>query len=413
MLDSAKIREDFPILRRQLNGKPLVYLDNGATSQKPKAVIDAIKAYYEGYNANIHRGAHGLGGEATAAYEQARGTVERFIGANNGNEVVFTRNTTESINLVAQAWGRANLKAGDEILISEEEHHANWVPWAMIAKEMGATLKYLPLTDEGRIDLEKGRALFNARTKMVAFAWVSNVLGVINPVSEIVKLAKGVGAMVLIDAAQAAPHFALNIKETGADFAAFSAHKMLGPTGVGVLWGKEAVLEALPPYQGGGSMIERVSKEGISLNRLPWRFEAGTPNIAGVIAFAAALKYLRALGWEAIQAHEAALTSAVLERFSKIEGLRLYGSKTASERIAVFSFNLEGANAQDVGALLDSMGLALRVGNHCAQPLMARFECPGMVRASFYLYNTLDEAALLGDALMRVRKMLGKEAAKK
>ena len=408
MLDLLKIREDFPILKRQLNGKPLVYLDNGATSQKPRAVIDAIKGYYEGYNANIHRGNHGMGGEATTAYEQARSLTAQFVGANNEREIVFTRNTTEAINLVAQSWGRQNLQAGDEILISEAEHHANWVPWAMIAKEKGATLKYLPLTDGGQIDLDAGKALFTAKTKMVAFSWVSNVLGVVNPALEIVKLAKSVGAKVLIDAAQAAPHFALKLKDTGADFAAFSAHKMLGPTGVGVLWGKEAALEALPPYQGGGSMIERVSKDGITWNRLPWRFEAGTPNIAGVIAFGAALKYLNALGWEAIQKHEAELAEAMLGHLSNIEGLRLYGGAKVEDKIAVFSFNLEGTNAQDVGALLDSMGLALRVGNHCAQPLMARFECPGMVRASFYLYNSLDEVDALAAAILRVQKMLGK-----
>jgi cysteine desulfurase/selenocysteine lyase len=413
MPEIARIRDDFPILKRSLNGKPLVYLDNGATSQKPQSVIDSLAHYYSEINANIHRGAHGLGSEATAAFEQARGLLARFIGASSGNEVVFTRNATEAINLVAQSWGRANLKAGDEILISELEHHANWVPWAMIAKEKGAVLKYLPLAEDGRIDLEKGKALFTAKTRMVAVSWVSNVLGMVNPVAEIVALAKGVGAMVLLDAAQAAPHFALNLKDTGADFAAFSSHKMLGPTGVGVLWGKEAVLEAMPPYQGGGSMIEKVSKDGITWNRLPWRFEAGTPDIGGVIALGEAVKYLSALGWEAIQAHEALLSERMLGHFAKIEGLRLYGSPRAEGRIAVFSFNLEGVNAQDVGALLDSMGLALRVGNHCAQPLMSRFECAGMVRASFYLYNTLEEADALAAALAKVKGILGKETAKK
>ena len=411
--DAQAIREDFPILKRQLHGKPLVYLDNAATSQKPRQVIEAMVHYYENINANIHRGAHGLGGEATAAYEQARGIVERFFGAHNGNEIVFTRNTTESINLVAQSWGREHLKVGDEVLISEEEHHANWVPWAMIAKERGAVLRQLPLTEEGRIDLERGKAMFNDKTKMVAFSWVSNVLGIVNPVQEIVRLAKGVGAVVLIDAAQAAPHFALNLKDSGADFAALSSHKMLGPTGVGVLWGREEMLEKLQPWQGGGSMIEHVGTDGITWNRLPWKFEAGTPHIGGVVAFGAALQYLKALGWEAIQAHEKRLSEAVLERFSQIEGLRLFGSKDAQDRVAVFSFNLAQANAQDVGALLDSMGLALRAGNHCAQPLMARFACPGMVRASFYLYNTLDEVEKLGEALEKAGRILSKEAVRK
>jgi cysteine desulfurase/selenocysteine lyase len=404
--DVQAVRADFPILKRQLNGKPLIYLDNGATTQKPKSVIAAMANYYETINANIHRAGHGLGGEATAAYEQARGTTERFIGAHNGNEVVFTRNATEAINLVAQSWGHANLRPGDEILISEEEHHANWVPWQIVAGHTGAKLKFLPLDDEGSIDLERGKALFTPRTKMLAFSWVSNVIGTVNPVKELVALAKSVGATVLIDAAQAAPHFPLNLKETGADFAAFSAHKMLGPTGIGVLWGREEALEALPPYQGGGSMIEKVSKEGITYNRIPWRFEAGTPHIAGAVAFAEALRYLKKLGWEAMQAHERALCAHALKRLGAIEGLKLYGSKDPDKRISVFSFNIEGANSQDVGALLDSMGIAVRAGNHCAQPLMARFSCPGMVRASFYVYNTLEEVDALAEALLKVRGML-------
>jgi cysteine desulfurase/selenocysteine lyase len=401
-----KIREDFPILKRQLNGKPLIYLDNGATSQKPRAVIDSITRYYENSNANIHRGAHGLGNEATGAFERARGITERFIGAHNGNEVVFTRNTTEAINLVAQTWGRRHVKAGDEILITEMEHHANWVPWYMLAKEKGALLKILPLADDGQVDLHQAAGLFTDRTKILAFSWVSNVLGSISPVEQLVALAKKRGALVVIDAAQAAPHFALNLKDSGADFAAFSAHKMLGPTGVGVLWGREALLETLEPYQGGGSMIEKVTKETITWNRLPWRFEAGTPDIAGVIAFGEALKYLKDIGWEALQAHEQELIQATLSHFSKIKGLRLYGPASPSSRVGVFSFNLEGANAQDVGALLDSMGLALRVGNHCAQPLMQRFACSGMVRASYYLYNTLEEVEQLAEAIVKIQKML-------
>jgi cysteine desulfurase/selenocysteine lyase len=413
MFNLAKIRDDFPILKRQINGKALVYLDNAATTQKPHSVIQALTQYYEGYNANIHRASHGLANEATTAYEGTRELAAAFVGASHSKEIVFTRNTTESINLVAQSWGREHLNAGDEILISEAEHHANWVPWAMIAKERGAQLKYLPLSDDGRVDLERGKNLFSAKTKMVAVSWVSNVLGIINPVKEIVALAKQVGAKVLLDAAQAAPHFALNLKDSGADFAAFSAHKMLGPTGVGVLWGKESVLESMRPYQGGGTMIETVSKENISFNRIPWRFEAGTPNIADVIAFAEAIKYLQALGWDAIQAHDRELSSAMLKHFSSMPGLRLYGGTRAEDRVSVFSFNLEGSNSQDIGALLDSMGFALRVGNHCAQPLMARFACPGMARASFYIYNSLDEVDAFAKALARVQKMLGNEVVKK
>jgi cysteine desulfurase/selenocysteine lyase len=408
--DFAAIREDFPLLKRSLNGKPLVYLDSGATSQKPQSVIESLKHYYEHTNANIHRAAHGLGNEATAAYEAAREATARFIGAASAEEVVFTRNATESLNLIAQAWGRQHLQKGDEILITELEHHANWVPWDMIAREKGAQLKFLPLTEDGHVDLEKGRSLFNSKTKILAFSWASNVLGAINPLKELVALAKKQGALVVVDAAQAAPHFAMNLKDTGADFAAFSAHKMLGPTGLGLLWGRKEVLEALPPYQGGGSMIETVSKDGITYMKSPWRFEAGTPHISGAIAFAEALKYLGAIGWEALEKHEAALVKAGLERLSKIEGLRLYGPKSPEGRLALFSFNLEGANAQDVGALLDSMGLALRAGTHCAQPLMSRFACTGMVRASFYLYNTLEEVGLLGEALEKVAKMLQKAA---
>ncbi len=406
--DVQKIRQDFPILGRELHGKPMAYLDNAATTHKPRVVIESEKRFYETMNANIHRAAHGLGSEATAAYEQARGVVERFIGALNGNETVFTRNTTESINFVAQAWGRRNIKAGDEILISEMEHHANWVPWHMLAREKGAVLKFLPLSDSGTIDMGQARAFFTPKTRIFSISWVSNVLGTINPVKELIALAKEHGALVVLDAAQAAPHFPLRLRESGADFAAFSAHKMLGPTGVGVLWGREELLESLEPWQGGGSMIEKVTKEEVTWNRIPWRFEAGTPNIAGVIAFGEALKYLKNIGWADLQAHEEALTKAALVRLRKIEGLKLYGPETAEDRVSVFSFNMEGANAQDLGALLDSMGLALRVGNHCAQPLMARYGCSGVARASFFLYNTLEEVDRLGEALERIRHMLGK-----
>jgi cysteine desulfurase/selenocysteine lyase len=404
--DAARIRADFPLLARQVHGKPLVYLDNGATTQKPKQVIDALVGYYSNTNANIHRGAHGLGSEATSLYEGARTAVADFIGAHNSNEIVFTRNTTESINLVAQAWGRANLKAGDEILLTEAEHHANFVPWWQIAQEKGAVIKVASLDANGLIDTASVKALLGPKTKVFAFTWISNVLGGINPTEALVKLGKAQGAMVLVDAAQASPHFALNVKALGADFVAFSAHKMLGPTGVGVLWGREAALEAMPPWQGGGSMISTVSADSITWNRLPWKFEAGTPNIADVVAFGASIEYLKDLGWDAIAVHEKTLIEAALPRLLAVSGLNLYGPKTAEGRLGVFSFNLQGVDAGDAGALLDSMGIELRVGNHCAQPLMKHLGCTGTIRASFYLYNTLQEVDQLMAGLAKVQSML-------
>ena len=405
--DVAKIRRDFPLLAREVHGKPLVYLDNGATTQKPQAVIDALVQFYSHSNANIHRGAHGLGSEATALYEQARGSVDRFIGSDNGNQVIFTRNTTEGINLVAQAWGRAHIKAGDEILLTESEHHANFVPWWQLAQEKGAIIKVAGLDAAGLIDLASVKALLSPRTKVFAFGWVSNVLGGINPAQELCALAKAQGALVVVDAAQAAPHFALHVKELGADFVAFSAHKMLGPTGLGVLWGKEAILAGMEPWQGGGSMISSVTAESIQWNRLPWKFEAGTPNIADAVAFAESLKYLKNMGWEALEVHEKALTEYALDRLKSIEGLTLFGPQTADQRIGVFSFNLAGIDPGDAGAILDSLGLEVRVGNLCAQPLMKHFACSGMVRASFYLYNTKAEVDLLIEGVLRAQKMLG------
>jgi cysteine desulfurase/selenocysteine lyase len=404
--DVDAIRSDFPILARQVNGRPLVYLDSGATSQKPRAVIDALVRFYEHSNANIHRGAHGLGSEATAAYEQARGTVERFIGGHNGNELVFTRNTTESVNLLAQAWGRANLKAGDEIVLSVSEHHANLVPWYMIARETGAKLVYLPLDADGRIDLGAARTLVGPRCKVLAFAWVSNVLGGINPVRALAALGKAQGALVFVDAAQAAPHFALNLKDSGVDAAAFSAHKMLGPTGVGVLWAQETLLAAMPPWQGGGSMISRVTQDLVTWNRLPWKFEAGTPNIADVVAFGAAVKYLKTLGWEALRAHEADLTAYALKKLRGVDGLRLYGPAGPEERVAVFSFSLDGVDPTDAGALLDAQGIEVRAGHHCAQPLMDALGVQGLVRASAYLYTTRGEIDALATGLEKVLSRL-------
>jgi cysteine desulfurase/selenocysteine lyase len=396
------IRTQFPILGRQVHGKPLVYLDNGATTQKPRAVIDALVDFYENHNANIHRGAHGLGSEATAAYEQCRGAVERFIGAHNGNEVVFTRNATEAVNLLANAWGRANLQAGDEIALSVAEHHANFVPWHMIAKEKGAKLVLLPLDADGRIDLKAAAKLIGPRTKALAFTWVSNVLGAVNDVKALAALGKAQGAMVFVDAAQAAPHFALNLKEQGVDAAAFSAHKMLGPTGVGVLWGNESLLAAMEPWQGGGSMISRVTPELVTWNRLPWKFEAGTPNIADVAAFRAALKWLKDLGWQELESREAQLTVYGLEKLRTVDGLKLYGPASAGRRVAVFSFTLEGVDNSDAGALLDAQGIEVRVGHHCCQPLMDSLGIAGTIRASAYVYNSESEIDALVAGLHKV-----------
>jgi cysteine desulfurase / selenocysteine lyase len=404
--DLESIRAQFPILGRQVHGKPLVYLDNGATTQKPRAVIDALVDFYERHNANIHRGAHGLGSEATALYEQARGATERFIGANNGNEVVFTRNTTEGVNLLAQAWGRKNLGAGDEIALSVAEHHANFVPWSMIAKEKGAKLVLLPLDEEGRIDLKAAARLIGPRTKVLAFSWVSNVLGAINDVKALARLGKAQGALVFVDAAQAAPHFALNLKEQGVDAAAFSAHKMLGPTGVGVLWGSENLLAAMEPWQGGGSMISRVTPELVTWNRLPWKFEAGTPNIAGVAAFRASLKWLKDIGWADLEGREAQLTVYALEKLKTVEGLKLYGPSTPAKRIAVFSFTLDGVDSGDAGALLDAMGIEVRVGHHCCQPLMDGLGIPGTIRASAYVYNSEPEIDALVAGLKKAAAKL-------
>lgn len=403
---SDDIRRQFPILAREVHGKPLVYLDNGATTQKPRAVIQALVDYYEQHNANIHRGAHGLGAEATAAYEQARGLTERFIGAHNGNEVVFTRNTTESINLLAQAWGRANLKAGDEIALSAAEHHANFVPWYMIAKETGAKLVLLPLDADGRIDLGAAAKLIGARTKVLAFTWVSNVLGAVNDVKALAALGKAQGALVFVDAAQAAPHFALDLREQGVDAAAFSAHKMLGPTGVGVLWAQERLLESMEPWQGGGSMIAQVTPELVTWNRLPWKYEAGTPNIADVVGFGAALKWIKDLGWQAIEAQEARLTAYGLERLATVEGLKLYGPRSSEKRVAVFSFDLAGIDAGDAGALLDAQGIEVRVGHHCCQPLMDSLGIAGTIRASACLYNTEAEIDALVAGLNKLIQKL-------
>ena len=402
--DVARVRADFPILARQVHGKPLVYADNAATTQKPTAVIERLNHYYAQENANIHRGVHTLSAEASAAHEAARETVQRFINARESREVVFTRGTTESINLVAQTWGRRNLRPGDEVLISALEHHANIVPWQMICADTGAVLKVAPITDAGEIDLAAFDAQLSAKTRLLAVAHISNALGTINPVAELIARAKAVGAVTLVDGAQSIIHAPVDVQALGCDFFAFSGHKALGPTGIGALYGRAELLEAMPPYQGGGDMIKVVRFEGSEYNDIPYRFEAGTPHIAGALGLAAALDYFAALDLPAVLAHEDALLAAATERARAIAGLRIVGQ--ARHKAAVLSFDVEGVHPQDLGTLLDLHGVAIRTGHHCAMPVMTRYGLAGTARASFALYNTLDEVHAVFDAVERVLPML-------
>jgi cysteine desulfurase / selenocysteine lyase len=398
-LDVAKIRKDFPILERKVHGVPLVYLDNAATSQKPRQVIDALVYYYENYNANIHRAVHTLGEEATAAYEGAREKVRAFINAPSTESVIFTRNTTEAINLVAYSWGRANISEGDEILLTQMEHHSNLIPWQQLAKEKGATVRYVPVTPQGTLELNGLENLFDARTKMMALPHVSNSLGTINPVEKIAGEARRRGVMLLIDGAQGAPHLPLDVQAIGADFYAFSSHKMLGPTGVGVLYGRRELLEEMEPFLGGGEMIRKVTFEGATWNDLPWKFEAGTPNIADVIAFGAAIDYLSDLGMDNVRQHEAEITAYALDRMASIPDIILYGPPDAAQRGGVVSFNFPDLHSHDIGTVLDTHGVAIRSGHHCTQPLMRCLGISGTARASFYVYNTPQEVDALVDAV--------------
>jgi cysteine desulfurase/selenocysteine lyase len=397
-LNVQKIRKDFPILKRQVHGVPLVYLDNAATSQKPRQVIDALVYYYENTNANIHRAVHTLGEEATAAYEGAREKVRAFINAPGAESVIFTRNTTEAINLVAYSWGRANISEGDEILLTQMEHHSNLIPWQRLAKEKGATVRYVPVTPQGTLELNGLENLFDARTKMMALPHVSNSLGTINPVEKIAVEARRRGVMLLVDGAQGAPHLPVDVQAIGADFYAFSAHKMLGPTGVGVLYGRRELLEEMEPFLGGGEMIRKVTFEGATWNDLPWKFEAGTPNIADVIAFGAAIDYLSDLGMDNVRQHEAEITAYALDRMASIPDIILYGPPDAAERGGVVSFNFPGLHPHDIGTVLDTHGVAIRSGHHCTQPLMRCLGISGTARASFYVYNTPQEVDALVDA---------------
>ena len=406
-LDIERIRRDFPVLKREVNGRPLVYLDNAATSQKPVQVMAEITRYYRDINSNIHRGVHTLSVEATERYEAARERVRAFFGASDVSEIIFTRNTTESINLVAHAFGRAFLEAGDEVLISEIEHHSNIVPWQMLREERGIALRHIPMLPDGTLDLDEARRLIGPRTKLLSITLMSNALGTIVPVAELAELARAQGARVLVDAAQAAPHLPIDVGELGADFLACSAHKMLGPTGVGVLWGRRELLEEMPPFLGGGDMIASVSLEESTWNELPYKFEAGTPNIAGVIGFGVALDYLEAVGMDAIRRHERDLTGYALDRLIDVPGVTLYGPLDPDLRGGVVSFGLDGVHPHDIGQVLDSHGVAIRAGHHCAQPVMRKLDVAATARASFYLYNTREEVDVLEAAVRETSDFFG------
>ena len=403
MLNIEEIRKDFPILSRMVYNRPLVYLDNAATTQKPRAVVEAMTDEYYSVNANVHRGVHYLSQQATELHEQARANVQEFINARSEAEIIFTRGTTESLNLVAFSFGEAFLKEGDEVLVSVMEHHSNIVPWQMLRDRRGIVLKVIPMTDEGEIDLEAYKNLFSPRTRLVCIAHVSNVLGTVNPVKEMTAIAHAHGAKVLVDGAQSVPHRRVDVQDIDCDFLTFSGHKLYGPTGIGVLYGREELLEKMPPYQGGGEMIARVSFEKTTYERLPFKFEAGTPDYVGSHALAVALDYVRRIGQDEIAAHEADLTRYAMEQLSLIPEIKIYG--TAREKDAVISFNVGNIHPLDLGTLLDRLGIAIRTGHHCAQPLMARCGVESMARASFALYNTRAEVDALVAGIDRVRKM--------
>lgn len=403
--DAELIRRDFPILTQEINGHPLIYLDNAATTQKPEAVIAAIANYYRNDNANVHRGAHTLSDRATRHFEDARGKVARFLGAADSREVIWTRGTTEAINIVAYSWARTNLKAGERILVPWLEHHSNIVPWQMAAQSVGAEVVPIPITDQGEIDLEAFDALLDERVRLIAINHVSNALGTINPVETVITKAKQIGARVLVDGAQAVGHWDVNVQALGCDFYVFSGHKLFGPTGVGALWGKRDLLDAMPPFLGGGEMIDRVSFEGTTFNELPFKFEAGTPNIAGAIGLAAAIDYLDGIDRVAAAQHEQALLAATLAECETVEGLRRIGSP--AHCAGVLSFVMDGCHPSDVGMLLNEQGIAVRTGHHCAQPLMDRLGVPGTVRASFSMYNTEDDVRGLLAGIRKVKALFG------
>jgi cysteine desulfurase / selenocysteine lyase len=402
-LDVDAVRADFPILSRAVHGHPLVYLDNAASSQKPRAVLEAERGVYEEYYANVHRGVHQLSMQSTDAYEGARAKVQRFLGAASTREVVFTRGTTEGINLVAASYGRRNVGAGDEVLISGLEHHSNIVPWQMLCDEKGARLRVAPIDDDGAVVMDELERLVSPRTKIVAVSHVSNALGTVSPVKRMAEIAHAAGAVILVDGAQAVPHLRVDVRALDCDFYAMSSHKLYGPSGVGVLYGRQRILEAMPPYQGGGDMILSVTFEKTTYNELPYKFEAGTPNIAGVIGLGAAIDYVTGIGLERIAAHEHDLLAYATERLSAVPGLRIVG--TAAGKAAVISFVLEGVHPHDIGTVLDYEGVAIRTGHHCAQPVMDRYCLPATARASFAVYNTRHEVDVLVHGLQKVKEL--------
>lgn len=397
-----RIREEFPILREQAHGRPLIYFDNAATTQKPRAVLDAVRRYYEHDNANVHRGLHTLSARATEAYERARQTVADYIGADAADEIVFTRGTTESINLVAQAWGGKFLRSGDVILLTEMEHHSNLVPWQLLAERIGALLRFVPVRDDGSLDLDRLSSFLTPEVKLFAFTHISNSLGTINPVAELCRKAREIGAITVVDAAQSAGHKPVNVQEIGCDFLAFSGHKMCAPTGIGALYGRAEVLNSLPPWHGGGEMIVSVTLERSSFKKAPHRFEAGTPNIAGAIGLAAAIDYIEKIGRTAIFEHDLELTRHALERFKELPGMRVLGP--SDERGAIVGFVMEAAHPHDLTTFADQYGLAMRGGHHCNQPLMRRFGLTGTTRASFYFYNTKEEIDRMIEILHKAAK---------
>jgi cysteine desulfurase/selenocysteine lyase len=407
MFDVKAIRQDFPILHQQVNGKPLVYLDNSATSQKPLSVIEAMDTYYRQYNANVHRGIYYISEKASEAYETARKKVGRFINARSWREVIFTRNATESINLVAYTWGQANLKAGDVILTSEMEHHANLVPWQQLAARTGVTVKYIPIDERGCLDMPAFDALLTAEVKLVTITQMSNTLGTLTPIGDIVQKAHAVGALVLLDGAQAVPHMPTDVQAFDCDFLAFSGHKMLGPTGIGVLWGRKEILAEMPPFMTGGDMIKRVTYEYSEWNDLPWKFEAGTPAIAEAIGLGYAVDYLNEIGMHNVRQHEIALTTYALKRLNQVEGIRIYGPHEPTSRGGAIAFTLGDIHPHDVAAVLDREGIAVRAGHHCTMPLHAKLGLQATTRASFYIYNFREEVDRLAEGLDKTRELLG------
>lgn len=403
--DVMRVREDFPILAQKVHGKPLVYLDNAATSQKPQSVIDALVKYYTSQNSNIHRGVHALSELATYEYEKARGKVKLFLNAADSREIIFVRSTTEAINLVAQSYGRKFIETGDEVVISAMEHHSNIVPWQLLCEETGARLRVIPMNDEGELLMDEYEKLLNPKTKFVSVVYLSNSLGTINPVKQIITLAHERGIPVLIDGAQSTSHLQVDVQDLDCDFYAFSGHKVFGPTGIGVLYGKTSFLESMPPYQGGGDMISSVTFEKTTYNALPYKFEAGTPNIADTIALGTAIDYVHGIGLEAIRSYEHELLMYATERLSAVDGVRIIG--TARQKASVVSFTMDNIHAHDIGTIVDQEGIAIRTGHHCTQPVMKRFGVPATARASFAFYNTMEEIDKLTQALLKVKEIFG------